>query len=42
MTTLRLPNYPCRICKKMFHKTCMYKWFRHGHATCPACRSLVA
>lgn len=23
MTTLRLPNYPCRTCKKVFHKTCM-------------------
>ncbi|XP_022704297.1 E3 ubiquitin-protein ligase listerin-like isoform X2 [Varroa jacobsoni] len=42
MTTLRLPNYPCRTCRRVFHKTCIYKWLQHGHATCPACRTLIA
>ncbi|ORZ38416.1 hypothetical protein BCR44DRAFT_157690 [Catenaria anguillulae PL171] len=36
-----LPTKPCRTCKKQFHGSCLYKWFKSSpQSTCPLCRSL--
>lgn len=37
----QLPKLKCRHCTKMFHNTCLYKWFvTSSNSTCPLCRNL--
>ena len=33
-------NRQCAVCKTIFHKSCLYKWFE-TNKTCPYCRSNV-
>ncbi|KAL3317725.1 Ufm1-specific protease 2 [Cichlidogyrus casuarinus] len=36
-----LPKMQCRVCKKIFHHSCMYRWFSSSrNPTCPMCRNL--
>ncbi|KAM7536797.1 hypothetical protein Aperf_G00000081614 [Anoplocephala perfoliata] len=35
------PRMQCRVCKKKFHSSCMYRYFQTSSSpTCPLCRSL--
>lgn len=36
-----IPTKQCRTCKKKFHSSCLYKWFRSSNsASCPLCRTV--
>ena len=36
-----LPNKTCKTCKKRFHASCLYKWFKTSNSSsCPLCRTL--
>lgn len=35
-----LPNKTCRTCKKKFHGSCLFKWFKTSNScSCPGCRN---
>jgi hypothetical protein len=36
-----IPTKQCKTCKKKFHSSCLYKWFRSSNsASCPLCRTV--
>jgi hypothetical protein len=39
-STGQLPRLGCRTCRKRFHGTCLYTWFKSsGKSNCPHCQS---
>ncbi|KAK7981568.1 hypothetical protein PG988_003806 [Apiospora saccharicola] len=38
----RIPDKACGTCKNLFHRSCLYKWFRSSSQnTCPLCRNPI-
>ncbi|KAK8029157.1 hypothetical protein PG991_006213 [Apiospora marii] len=38
----RIPDKACGTCKNLFHRSCLYKWFRSSNQnTCPLCRNPI-
>ncbi|KAK8106430.1 uncharacterized protein PG998_003103 [Apiospora kogelbergensis] len=38
----RIPDKACSTCKNLFHRSCLYKWFRSSNQnTCPLCRNPI-
>ena len=38
----RVPDKACGTCKNLFHRSCLYKWFRSSSQnTCPLCRNPI-
>ncbi|KAK6852810.1 hypothetical protein PG995_011361 [Apiospora arundinis] len=38
----RVPDKACGTCKNLFHRSCLYKWFRSSNQnTCPLCRNPI-
>ncbi|KAJ3344905.1 hypothetical protein HDU91_007521 [Kappamyces sp. JEL0680] len=36
------PQKACRVCKHVFHGSCLYKWFKSSNQnTCPLCRNQI-
>ncbi|KAL1874925.1 hypothetical protein VTK73DRAFT_10351 [Phialemonium thermophilum] len=41
-TDKRIPDKKCGTCKKLFHRTCLYKWFQTSNQnSCPLCRNPI-
>lgn len=36
------PQKPCRVCKHVFHGSCLFKWFKSSNSNlCPLCRQPI-